>query len=283
MIFHVTHKTNYIYSAPVFPEPHIVRLSPRNDANQRISNFSLTVKPQPAGIHYFRDAEDNCAACIWFEEKTATLSIVTSFEAQTFGKNPFGYLVTDNAFLRLPAAYENFDATALEPSLAAIAMDDAVVAFGKSVFEDAHGDTLQFLTRLCNAIYENFTVETRKHGSPLSPSITLQYKRGACRDLVLLFMAICRSFGLATRFVSGYQEGDPDMEQRDLHAWAEVYIPGGGWRGYDPSHGLVVTDRHIALAASYDPAGAMPVKGNFRGTGVTATMDYHISLSALAE
>ncbi len=283
MIFHVTHKTNYIYSAQVFLEPHIVRLSPRNDANQKISNFSFAVEPHPAGIHHFRDAEDNCATCIWFEEKTATLTIVTSFEVQTFGKNPFAYLVTDNAFLQLPAAYENFDATALEPSRAAIDMDDAVAAFGKSVFEDSNGDTLQFLTRLCMAIYENFKMETREHGPPFPPSFTFQSKRGTCRDLVLLYMAICRSFGLAARFVSGYQEGDPDMDDRQLHAWVEVYIPGGGWRGYDPSHGLVVTDRHIALAASYDPAGAIPVKGSFRGTGVAATIDYLILLSALAD
>ena len=123
-------------------------------------------------------------------------------------------------------------------------------------------------------------METRDHGAPLPPSITFQKKRGACRDLVLLFMAVCRRFGLASRFVSGYQEGDPDMEQRHLHAWAEVYIPGGGWRGYDPSHGLVVADRHIALAASYAPEGTAPVKGSFRGTGVSAETNYVISLVA---
>jgi len=92
-------------------------------------------------------------------------------------------------------------------------------------------------------------------------------------------MAACRNYGLATRFVSGYQEGDSDMTHRHLHAWVEVYIPGGGWRGYDPSHGLAVADRHIALSASYAPAGTLPVKGNFRGTGVTAEMKYFISLN----
>jgi transglutaminase-like putative cysteine protease len=283
MIFRVNHKTDYTYSGSVFLEPHIVRLKPRSDADQKISNFSFTVEPQPAGIHHFSDAEGNGATCIWFEEKTATLSISTSFEAQTFCKNPFNYLVTDNAFFQLPVTYENFDATVLEPFRAAPEIDDAVTAFGKSIFEQSSGATLDFLSRLCVAVYENFTVEIREQGPPLSPSMTFQYRRGACRDLVLLFMAVCRSFGLATRFVSGYQEGDPDMDQRHLHAWAEVYIPGGGWRGYDPSHGLVVADRHIALAASYAPEGATPVEGSFRGTGVSATINYFITLSALAE
>ena len=283
MIYSITHTTNYTYSAPVFLEPHIVRLYPRNDASQKIRNFSLDVQPQPAGMHHFLDAERNSATCLWFEEKTAKLSLVSSFRVQTFCSNPFNFLVTDNAFLQLPAVYENYDAIALEPFRAALDPDDAVAAFGKSIFAEVQGTTLDFLSRLCVAVYENFTVEIRDEGPPLPSHITFQNKRGACRDLVVLFMTICRNFGLAARFVSGYQEGDPDMEHRHLHAWAEVYIPGGGWRGYDPSHGLLVADRHVALAASYDPAGAFPVKGNFRGTGVTATMDYHISMTTLKE
>lgn len=283
MIYRVNHRTNYTYSAPVFLEPHTLHLNPRTDACQRISRFSLTVEPQPAGMNHYLDAEGNNATCIWFENKTASLSISTSFEAQTFCYNPFAYLVTNTDFLQLPAVYEKTDVTALKPFFTQIAMDNALRSFGNSIFKDSNGVTLDFLSQLCVALYENFQVETREHGPPLPPAITFQNKRGACRDLVLLFMAVCRSFGLATRFVSGYQEGDPDMEQRHLHAWAEVYIPGGGWRGYDPSHGLLVTDRHVALAASHVPEGASPVKGNFRGTGISARTNYLISLSAIPE
>ncbi|MBW2505622.1 MAG: transglutaminase family protein [Deltaproteobacteria bacterium] len=283
MIFRISHKTNYSYSAPVFLEPHIIHLTPRNDGCQKISNFFFAVEPQPAGMHHYLDAEGNNTVCIWFEEKTAGLSISTSFEAQTFCMNPFGYFVIDNDFLKLPAIYEKNDQAALKPFLSSIDIDSEVTDFGKSIFENSNGVTLEFLSRLCMAIYENFKVETRECGPPFSPVVTFQNKRGACRDLVILFMAVCRNFGLATRFVSGYQEGDPDMDQRHLHAWAEVYIPGGGWRGYDPSHGLVVADRHIALAASHDPAGTAPVKGNFRGTGVSATTNYLISLSAVSD
>ncbi|MDX1775844.1 MAG: transglutaminase family protein [Desulfobulbales bacterium] len=280
MKFHVSHQTDYQYSAPVFLEPHIIRLNPRHDACQKISNFHLEIVPQPDGIHHFLDAAGNYATCIWFAEKTPSLAITTSFEAQTFCTNPFGYLVTDAKFLRLPVSYEKNEAPALACFLATAAIDKDVQSFADMVLEHSEGVTLDFLAGLCTAVYENFTLETREHGVPFPPDITFQKKSGACRDLVVLFMAICRSYGLAARFVSGYQEGDPDMEQRHLHAWAEVYIPGGGWRGYDPSHGLVVADRHIALAASFDPGGAAPVSGTFRGTGVTATTSYSISLSA---
>jgi transglutaminase-like putative cysteine protease len=75
-------------------------------------------------------------------------------------------------------------------------------------------------------------------------------------------MEICRAMGLAARFVSGYQEGDVEQDNRDLHAWAEVYLPGGGWRGYDPTHGLAVSDRHVALAASSFPSYAAAVTGH---------------------
>jgi len=212
MVFRVSHKINYIYSGRVFLEPHIVRLTPRNDACPKITNFFFLIEPQPAGIHHFLDSEGNSATCIWFEEKTAELSVSTSFEAQTFCINPFGYLVTDPNFLQLPIVYEKIDTIALKPFLVLIAIDSAVTNFGNSVLKDSSGVTLDFLTRLCVAVYENFKIETREHGPPFSPSITFQIKRGACRNLVKLFMGICRSFGLATRFVSGYQEGDPEMD-----------------------------------------------------------------------
>ena len=84
---------------------------------------------------------------------------------------------------------------------------------------------------------------------------------GSCRDYAVLFMEVCRAMGIPARFVSGYQEGDTEQESRDLHAWAEVYLPGAGWRGYDPTLGLVVSDRHIPLAASAIPSYASAIEG----------------------
>jgi transglutaminase-like putative cysteine protease len=91
-------------------------------------------------------------------------------------------------------------------------------------------------------------------------------------------MDACRSVGLAARFVSGYQQGAPDLEH-DLHAWAEVYLPWAGWRGYDPTQGLAVADQHIALAASARPEQAAPIVGSFRGAAATATLTASISIA----
>lgn len=280
VIFSIIHQIDYAYSTTVFLEPHMLLLRPRSEACQQVGNYSLTVKPRPAGIHDFLDPEGNCATCLWFEGKTSFLSITASFEVQTFCPNPFNYLVTDKDFLQLPAVYPENDATALAPFLGAQETDAAVIAFGASIRHKSGDNTLDFLSRLCSVIYEDFTVEIRDHGSARPAAITLQNGCGACRDLAVLYMAVCRSVGLAARFVSGYQEGDPDMDQRHLHAWPEVYVPGGGWRGYDPTHGLGVADRHIALAASHSADRSLPVRGSFRKTGATAAMSYHISLAA---
>lgn len=283
MLYHVTHRIRYIYSASVFLEPHIILLRPRCDADQRVREFSMSVDPKPSGIHDFLDPEGNNATCIWFDEQVSSLNISTAFDVQTLGANPFSYLVADDTFFHLPVRYGKEYTASLAQFLKRIEPGVAAMNFAKSIIDETKGETIDFLARLCSVIYENFTVETRIKGSPLNPSITIKNKRGACRDLALLFVEACRSVGLAARFVSGYQEGDPDMEHPHLHAWAEVYIPGGGWRGYDPTHGLAVADRHIALAASHGTAGASPVRGTFRGTGVTAEMDYNITLSLIPE
>lgn len=278
MNYLISHQIRYKYSSPVFLEPHIVRLRPRTDPCQQISSFMLSVDPQPVEIHQFLDTEGNNTAGLWFEEMTDSLTISTSFSVRTFCANPFSYLVTDQDFLHLPANYPADEIFSLTPCLTPGAQDNGLTALCKSILTEVDGNSLSFLNRLCSVIYEKFTVEIRNTGPTLPASVTLAKKSGACRDLAMLFMEACRNVGLAARFVSGYQEGDADMEKRHLHAWTEVYIPGGGWRGYDPTHGLAVADRHIAVAASHHPKGATPVTGTFRGTGVTADMDFQISL-----
>jgi transglutaminase-like putative cysteine protease len=282
MIYRVVHQIRYTYSASVFLEPHIVRLRPRADACQQVDRFTMTVDPRPVAMHDFLDAEGNSATTLWFEEMSGSLSLATSFEVHTLCANPFGYLVTDPGFLELPVRYTPENAESLAPFLGTGGPDEELASFSRAIRAEVDGSTLDFLSHLCAAMYEQFTVEVRSEGQALPPGITLAKRGGACRDLALLFVEICRGAGIAARFVSGYQEGEAGMEDRHLHAWAEVYIPGGGWRGYDPSHGLAVADRHIPLAASRRPAGAAPVTGSFRGSGVTAKMDFQISLDHVA-
>jgi transglutaminase-like putative cysteine protease len=96
--------------------------------------------------------------------------------------------------------------------------------------------------------------------------------------MAVLFMEVCRLSGIPARFVSGYLESDPEPDGQELHAWAEVFIPGAGWRSYDPTLGLAVQDRHVALAASAQPFLTAPVIGAYRGTGVTGTLETEVRI-----
>ncbi|MDH3328063.1 MAG: transglutaminase family protein [Desulfobulbaceae bacterium] len=282
MLYRITHQIRYVYSAAVFLEPHVFRLRPRCDAAQQVKEFSMSIEPKPTGRHDFLDSEENNATCLWFDELVNSLTVSTLFEVETRGTNPFGYLVTDDAFFQLPVHYRDTDAASLALHLATVDQKSSVYMLAKSVMDDTEGRTIDFLSLLCTLIYQNYKTEIRLEGPPHPPAITIEQRRGSCRDFALLYIAACRSVGLAARFVSGYQEGVENMEHPHLHAWAEVYIPGGGWRGYDPTHGLAVSDRHIALAASHEPAGAAPVQGTLRGNDVTAKMDYTISITTIS-
>ncbi len=138
--------------------------------------------------------------------------------------------------------------------------------------EASRGEVVPFLARLCEAICQRFKVVHREQGTPWPPATTIEQRQGACRDLAVLWIDICRSVGLAARFVSGYQQGDVDQDKRFMHAWAEVYLPGAGWRGFDPTNGLAVTDRHITVAAAADPQHAAPVTATYRGNNVEAEL-----------
>ena len=127
-------------------------------------------------------------------------------------------------------------------------------------------------------LFADFSHIHRDTGAPQSPAHTLQSRRGACRDLAVLFVDCCRAEGIAARFASGYQKGDLQSERRHLHAWPEVYLPGGGWRGFDPTHGAPVADSHVTIAAAAHPRDTMPVTGSFYGEGATSKFDFSLKI-----
>jgi transglutaminase-like putative cysteine protease len=138
--------------------------------------------------------------------------------------------------------------------------------------EASRSEVIPFLTRLTETIAHRFKVVLREQGSPWPPATTIEQRQGACRDLAVLWVDVCRAVGLAARFVSGYHAGYGEQDHRYLHAWGEVYLPGAGWRGFDPTNGLAVSDRHVAVAAAADPQHAAPVTATYRGNNVEAEL-----------
>lgn len=280
MRYHIVHTTTYSYDRPVSLEPHMLRLRPRCDGFQTLHYFTVEVDPEPAGVAQVIDPEGNAVVKLWFQDPTDHLRFKVTSEVETYCTNPFHYLLEPWA-LKLPIDYPMSILTQLQPYLQRCGLpnviDPAVVQLAQAC-QGATYDTLSFLSELNQRIYRTCQYAVRETGDPLPAGFTWTHKAGSCRDLAVLFVETCYAVGLAARFVSGYQEGDPDQRQRDLHAWAEVYLPGAGWRGYDPTQGLVVADRHVVLVASTFPHHAAPISGSLRGQGNQLDMKVHLSI-----
>jgi transglutaminase-like putative cysteine protease len=287
VLYQISHTTTYTYSQPVILQPHVIRLQPKSNGWQTLKMFSLQVSPIPSAQSELTDLDGNALIKVWFPvEFTETLKIQVLSQTETHQSNPFNYLLESWA-TSFPIDYPTSLLRQLQPYLQGYSIagiDPIAVQIGQELAEATNNHVVTFLGALNELIYTNCQYLIRETGKPLPPGRTWLEKKGSCRDFTILFMEVCRSMGLAARFVSGYQEGDFDQNDRHLHAWAEVYLPGAGWRGYDPTHGLAVSDRHIALASSAISEDAAPIFGAVsRLGGVQSTMTYHLQIQKLGD
>jgi transglutaminase-like putative cysteine protease len=291
--YHITHTTTYLYDRPVTLAPHLLRLRPRCDANQRLHSFSLTLDPLAQQMSPLVDLDGNAIVKAWFADEPLTaLTITACSEVETFCENPFLYLLEPGA-THLPIDYSATLLAQLQPYLGGQgagqvsqigAIDPVAIALAQDLWQATGGRTIEFLGKLNQQIYQECGYLLRETGSALPPGLTWRTKQGSCRDYAVLFIEVCRAIGIAARFVSGYQEGDRDSTERHLHAWAEAYLPGAGWRGYDPTHGLAVADRHIPLVASPLAQHTVPVSGSLKqGVGAKAEMTYELAIERMKD
>ena len=276
--YKITHTTHYKYSNAVQLHPHTLRLCPRSDGAQWLQSFNLSSSPTPSSETYFLDTQGNTCVKVTFENPLEAFKIEAVSEVVTTRANPFDY-ISEPWATHVPIDYPTSVASQLSPYLKETfgerVIASAVVDFAQSLEHEVSGHVGYFLMQLTQRIPEMCEYQQRLQGDPYPPGITLQKKSGTCRDYTVLFVAVCRAVGLAARFVSGYQEGDPnkgpEQSVHDLHAWAEVYIPGGGWRGFDPTLGLAVGEGHIAIAAAANAKHAAPVSGTLKPTATANT------------
>lgn len=277
MLLSIDHNTTYSYGKKVVLTPHIVRLRPRDGGGQMTHMFSLKTDPPEAGRSVNSDLDGNTTVTLWFSGECDSLAIDTHCVVETLRENPFGFIVSDVSFLDLPMRYLPEEKTALGPYLAlGRKTARAVSELRETIISESGGRTTDFVLSLCEHIHDNFPHVAREHGSPWPAERTLREKKGSCRDLVELFASVCRSAGLACRHVSGYALSKRRRKGDELHAWAEVYIPGGGWRGYDPSSGLAVADRHVAVASGATNGLTAPVSGSFYGDGAEPQLRFRV-------
>ena len=272
----VTHSTTYRYEFPVCLEPHIFRLRPRMSSAQRLISFELEIAPTPAGSTECLDQDGNLALNAWFDASTSKLSVLSRFTVELLRVNPFDYVLTGES-LNLPLWYRDPLCTALTPYRNDAHVAPSVKLYAQSASRDAQGNVQWFLTALSRQIWQTFRQVIRPDGAPWPSDQTLSSGEGSCRDLAVLFCDICRVMGIAARFVSGYETASAGSGDSYMHAWAEVYLPVIGWRGYDLSRGIAVSNGHVAVAAGFDYNLASPVSGWYSG-GSLSKMEASISL-----
>lgn len=279
MRYHIRHRTAYTFGDAVFLEPHILRFRPRSDDSQRVESFTLVVDPEPSGVSVGLDLSGNEFSVAWFTGTTTHFTIEVESVVSTFRHNPFDYIILPEGLEPLPWSLPDSAAIPfLQRGL--LPTHDSVAVFAAELIARDKA-IAPFLAELNDELHRSTNVIVRDEGHPNEPAETLDTRTGSCRDLAVLFVDACRSVGIPARFVSGYQEGDPVQDERYLHAWAEAYIPGAGWRGYDPTLGLIVADRHIPVAAAADSRDAAPTTGNFRGSPSSVSLEFELEVRAL--
>jgi transglutaminase-like putative cysteine protease len=275
MIFKIRHRLSYRYASPAVLGPQTLRLRPRDDGGQRLLDQVLHISPQPSLRSACLDEHGNMVEHAWFVGATELMEIESECTVETLRQNPFDFVI-DGDYTGLPWGRRIEGGHPGASAALGGPVDAEAAALARTLRKEGGDDALPFLMRLNRWINEKTAYEIRPEGPPLAPSETLRAGRGACRDLAVLFCAAARAEGIPARFVSGYHEGDPLIRTKELHAWAEVFLPGAGWRGFDPSTGMACADRHIVLAAGPDPADAAPLWGRFGSTTAESNLEAEV-------
>jgi uncharacterized protein (DUF2126 family)/transglutaminase-like putative cysteine protease len=281
------HRTSYTFDRLVEVHPHVVRLRPAPHSRTPIEAYSLHVEPADHFVNWQQDAFGNFLARLVFPSRTRELTITVGLIADLKVINPFDFFIEDFAE-SWPFQYPKALLEDLKPYLRPVDEDGEGSGPGELTkdwvrnFHVRPGTrTIDFLVALNGAINADVGYSVRMEAGVQTPDHTLQTAIGSCRDSAWLMVSVLRQMGLAARFVSGYLvqltsdvkaldgPSGPTADFTDLHAWTEVYIPGAGWIGLDPTSALFAGEGHIPLSATPHPASAAPITGATDPCGVT--------------
>jgi transglutaminase-like putative cysteine protease len=261
----VEHATTYQYGNPVTLLPHRLLLRPREGQDIRIESADLAIAPAYQ-LRWQRDVYDNAVAVASFSEPSRWLSIRSRVLLQHYRDRPLDFLMADHA-VYFPFRYDAAECVDLGPYLLPVfAEDQPLLSTWLRQFwvSGQIVETYLLLEWINKAIAIGFTYRQREEPGVQSPATTLAQRAGSCRDFTTLFIEACRGLGLAARFISGYVYSPGSSPFAGAtHAWAEVYLPGAGWKGFDSTSGQIVGNDHITVAVHRHPESVPPVAGAF--------------------
>ena len=267
----IRHKTVYNFDRPVSLSPHVFRLRPAVHSRTPIKAYSLRIEPKNHFINWQQDPFGNILGRVVFPDKCQRLSVEVEVIADMTVINPFDFFVEDYAE-NYPFKYDALTLKELQPYLEVTENGPLLKQWVKE-FDKTKRSINDFLVDINRAIFLAISYNIRMEVGIQSSEETLKIRSGSCRDSAWLLVQALRHLGLAARFVSGYLvqltsdvkaldgPSGPEQDFTDLHAWTEVYVPGAGWIGLDPTSGLLTGEGHIPLACTPDPASAAPVTG----------------------
>ncbi|MCW7465542.1 transglutaminase family protein [Leptospira levettii] len=267
----LTHITTYQYDKSISLSPHVIRLRPAPHTKNHIVSYSLNILPEQKFLNWQQDPFGNYLARLVFPEKTNILQVAVDLVTDLKVINPFDFFVEEYAE-NYPFSYDKILKKELTPYLKPKKPGKLLSSYLKSIKVERKR-VVEFLVALNAKVYNDIGYVIRMEPGVQSTEVTLSKRLGSCRDSAYLLVQILRHLGLAARFVSGYLiqlkadvksldgPSGTEVDFTDLHAWAEVYLPGAGWVGLDPTSGLFTGEGHIPLAATPEPESAGPIYG----------------------
>ena len=280
----ISHKTAYKFDRSVKLSPHIFRLRPAAHSRTQIEGYSFKIFPENHFINWQQDPFGNYQARVVFPEPSTELRIEVEVIAKLQVINPFDFFVEEYA-AKFPFKYETILQKELTPYLETKDVGELTRRFIEQMSVKKDINTVDFLVYANQQVYNGLKYNIRLETGVQTCEETLTLGSGSCRDFAWLLVQVLRSFGLATRFVSGYLvqltsdvksldgPSGPEADFTDLHAWVEAYVPGAGWIGLDPTSGLFASEGHIPLCCTPDYASASPITGATDVCNVTFEFD----------
>jgi transglutaminase-like putative cysteine protease len=261
----ITHDTEYYYKTPVTFGTHRALFRPREGHDVHIESSVLEIEPH-ADVHWIRDIYGNSIAMLTFAEPGQKLRLHSRVIVSHYDQNPLDFLIDPNA-LSYPFQYSTDEQIELIPyRLASYPRDGAALRHWLSdLYTAGHViNTFELLNKLNTRIFESFKYARQEEPGVLSPAETIDLGTGSCRDYAVLLMEAARHWGFGARFVTGYIQMGRDQHGA-THAWTEIYIPGAGWRGFDPTNNNFAGAEHVSIAVARDAEKASPLSGAWEG------------------